>query len=137
MPGHHRVSNPGGMTYPTAEFLAELGRREHEKRLENIRGTIRMDVVRNGETEYWHLSIAAGRLRVSHDAGPADLVMRAEQACWDGLVRGEIKPLGAWLRNELAVEGRFELIMVLERLLPATPGAHDPRDLVREGSRPA
>ncbi|WP_213454122.1 SCP2 sterol-binding domain-containing protein [Rhizomonospora bruguierae] len=125
------------MTYPTERYLLELSRRGHDALLEKVRGTVRIDVAREGETDHWLLTVARGDLRVARDAGPADAVVSGRQTCWDGLVSGSARALDAWLRNELTVEGRFELLTVLDRLMPGYPGARHPRDVVREGGRAA
>lgn len=51
---------------------------------------------------------------------------------FDKVTRGEANPIAALLRNEITVQGNLLLFHYFQRLLPGPPGAHDPRELVRE-----
>lgn len=119
----------------TNEFFNGLGRRGHEPLLSTVSGTVRFDLERDQQTDHWFLNIQKGNIEVSREQREADCVIHAEEACFDGIARGEVKPLTAWLRNEVAVDGRFQFLVLLERILPSPPGAHDPRVLAREGRR--
>lgn len=123
------------MTNPTAEFFDKLGRRGHESRLAKVGGTVRFDVEHDQQIDHWFLAISKGDISVSREEGEADAVIHAERASFDRVVTGESKPLAAWLRNEISVEGKFQFLVLLDRLLPGAPGARDPRALAREGRR--
>ena len=78
------------------------------------------------------LQLKSHRFREEREA---DCVIHAEEAYFDRIACGEVKPLTAWLRNEIAVDGRFQFLVMLERVLPGPPGAHDPRALAQERRR--
>jgi hypothetical protein len=117
------------MSDPIADFFDQLGRQGPAlPRAAN--GTIRFDVASDGQTDRWLVAITDGDLRVSKPAevDPADTVVRTDRAFFGRLLRGEVKPLPAWLRNDLTTEGEFRFVILLERLLPARPGQRHPRD---------
>jgi putative sterol carrier protein len=127
---------------PTEEFFADLGRRGHEPLLARTDETVRVDLREDGKTEHWRLVVHHGDLRVTRDQGEADCVITTTRDVFDQVVTGRTKPVAAWLRNQIAVEGRLSSMLMLERLLPSPPGAHDPRALAAAmvadpGSRPA
>lgn len=117
------------MSSPTDEFFAGLGRRGHEPLLERIDQTVRVDLREDGYTDHWRLMVHHGDLRVTREHGDADCVITTTRAVFDRIASGQTKPLPAWLRNQITIEGRLYPLLVLERLLPAPPGAHDPRAL--------
>jgi hypothetical protein len=118
------------MPNATREFFDGLSRRGHEPLLERMNTELRFDLHEDGrETQHWRLGIRRGYLCVSHGAQDADCVITAARPTFDRIARGETKPLAAWLRNQIAVEGRLQPLIMLERLLPGPPGAHDPRAL--------
>jgi hypothetical protein len=114
---------------PTEEFFADLGQRGHEPLLERTNQTVRIDLRENGRTEHWQLTVRHGEVRVSRDHEDAACVITTTRDVFDQVVTGRTKPLAAWLRNEITVEGRLYALLTLERLLPSRPGAHDPRAL--------
>jgi hypothetical protein len=112
------------------EFFAAICRRGHEPLLERTNADLRFDLFEDGrDAEQWRLNIRWGDLCVSRGPEDADCVITADRVTFDRIARGETKPLAAWLRNEIAVEGRLNPLIMLERLLPGPPGAHDPRAL--------
>ena len=118
------------MRNSTTEFFAEMGRRGHEPLLERMNTELRFDLSEDGrDTQHWRLSIQHGRLSVSQGTGEAECVITATRPAFDRIVRGETKPVTAWIRNEIAVEGRLQPLIMLDRLLPGPRGAHDPRAL--------
>jgi hypothetical protein len=118
------------MPNSTMEFFAEMGRRGHEPLLEWLNVELRFDLFEDGhDLRQWRLSIRRGHLGVTEGPGKADCVITAARPTFDRIARGETKPLAAWLRNQIAVEGRLQPLIMLERLLPGPPGAHDPRAL--------
>ncbi len=129
MPDHHRPGHAAGVSSPTEEFFAGLGRRAHEPLLERIDETLRVDLRDGGNTDHWRLVVHRGELRVSREHGDADCVITTTREVFDRIASGQTKPLPAWLRNQVTIEGRLYPLLVLERLLPEPPGAHDPRAL--------
>jgi hypothetical protein len=116
-----------GLSSPTAEFFAGVSRRGYESLLERMDAVLRFELSGGGRTQRWMLHIRRGNLAVTQDAGDADCVITSSMRTFDRIAKGETKPLAAWLRNQIAVEGRLHPLIMLERLLPGPPGAHDPR----------
>ncbi|MGN9807720.1 SCP2 sterol-binding domain-containing protein [Micromonospora sp. L32] len=113
-------------------FFDALERHGHERVLKKTNGTIRFDLEHDHEVDHWFVEIRGGAVRVSQRDGDADAVIRADSAFFDRMVRGEAKPLPAWLRNEITSEGKFRFIVLLERLFAPPPRARHPRDVVRD-----
>jgi putative sterol carrier protein len=116
------------MTDRTDEFFAGLARRRHEPLLAKVYGTIRFELTEGGVSQLWWLAIEDGTLRVGHEDRETDMVLRTDREFFNVLIGGSVTPLAAWLRNEVTVEGKFQLLVMLERLLPSRPGARHPRD---------
>ncbi|GIH14545.1 SCP2 sterol-binding domain-containing protein [Rugosimonospora africana] len=129
------------MPDPIDDFFAALGRSGHVPLLARFTGSMRFELRANGETQRWRVGIDNGNIRVTRDGeGSVDAVISGERALLVPIVRGRMRPLCAFLRNEIAVTGEFRMLLVLERLLPG-PSGRDPRDLVagrreRESSSP-
>ncbi|MET8838405.1 SCP2 sterol-binding domain-containing protein [Micromonospora sp. NPDC004540] len=122
------------MSETTRRFFDALERHGHERVLKKTDGTIRFDLEHGEEIDHWFVEIRGGAVHVSQrDAdADADAVIRADSAFFDRMVRGEAKPLPAWLRNEITSEGKFRFIVLLERLFAPPPGARHPRDVVSD-----
>ena len=119
-----------GVPNSTTEFFASMERRGHDPLLERMNFDLRFDLSEDGgNKQQWRLAIRRGDLGVSHGPEDADCVITADRATFDRIARGETKPLAAWLRNQIAVEGHLQPLIALERLLPGPPGSHDPRAL--------
>ncbi|RQW95868.1 sterol-binding protein [Micromonospora globispora] len=125
------------MSDPTADFFEAIGRRGHERHLEEATGTIRFDLEHDHEVERWLLVIDRGDVRVSREEGPADCVVRSSRAAFDRIVTGRSHIYATWARNELRLEGDARLARLFQRLMPGPPGAHHPRDFAQERRRPA
>ena len=115
------------MSNPTADFFAALGRRGHERLLEEASGTIRFDLEHDHEVDHWFVEIRGGVIRVSQQNNDADAVIRSDSAFFERMVRGEAKALPAWLRNEITSEGQFRFIVLLERLFAPPTRSRHPR----------
>ncbi|WP_165823212.1 SCP2 sterol-binding domain-containing protein [Micromonospora globispora] len=120
------------MSETTRKFFDALERHGHERVLKKTNGTIRFDLEHDHEVDHWFVEICGGAVRVSQRNSDADAVIRADSAFFDRMVRGEAKPLPAWLRNEITSEGQFRFIVLLERLFAPPPGARHPRALARD-----
>jgi hypothetical protein len=111
-------------------FFERLGQRPRQPWLAQIEGTIRFDITEDGRTRHWTLTIRDGAVAVAPAYEQADTVVHADNAALDRLSRGELRLRPAWLRNEIAVEGRLLYVLVLERMLERA--AH--RDLPLRGT---
>ncbi|MGC5020091.1 SCP2 sterol-binding domain-containing protein [Micromonospora sp. DT47] len=120
------------MSETIREFFDALERHGHERLLKKTNGTIRFDLEHDHEVDHWFVEIRGGVVRVSQKNSDADTVIRSDNAFFDRMVRGEIKPLPAWLRNEITTEGKFQFIVLLERLFAPPPGARHPRMAARD-----
>jgi hypothetical protein len=141
-PGHHGQGHAPAVPNPTAEFFDGLARRRHEPLLERSNTLLRFDLNQGDEREQWTLIIRRGDLAVAEGDidpqrqpemrgfGDPDCVITTSRDTFDRIAEGRTKPLAAWLRNQIAVEGRLQPLIMLERLLPGPPGAHDPRAIV-------
>jgi putative sterol carrier protein len=105
----------------TAEFFQELGRRGHEPLLEKGTGTIRFDLVDGKRTDHWLVTLDKGDVFVTRKSGAADCVVRTERTLFDAMAKGKVNGLAAYLRGELALEGDPELLVLIQRVLPAPP----------------
>jgi putative sterol carrier protein len=117
-----------------AEFLEELGQREHEPLLAKVTGRVRFDLVEGGRPDRWLVALDKGDITVLHKGGPADCAIRADRALFERLCRGEENAMAAVLRGELACSGDVELLFAIQRIFPGPPGARRPKRGVR-GSR--
>jgi putative sterol carrier protein len=120
------------MSDATEGFFHELARRGHQRLLRKTTGTIRFDLTHDHGVDHWFVRISKGDVQVSKDDRDADTVIRTDQEFFQRMTRGEVKPLPAWLRNDITSEGEFRFVVLLERLFPAMPGAYHPRAFARE-----
>lgn len=120
------------MAEPTDEFFDGLGHRGPDPLLMKVRGTVRFDLGHRDGIDHWVLVMSEGNISASRGARPTDCVVSTDLRFFDKVTTGEANPIAALLRNEIAVEGNLLLFHYFQRLLPGPPGAHDPRELVRE-----
>ncbi|GAA4568667.1 hypothetical protein GCM10023176_23530 [Micromonospora coerulea] len=120
------------MSDPIGAFFDRLAGGGHQRLLRKTCGTVRFELTGEDGVERWHLTIADGRVEVSRDERAADAVIHTDRALFARMARGEIKPLPAWLRNDITTEGQFRFIVLLERLFAAPPGARHPRAVARD-----
>jgi putative sterol carrier protein len=109
------------MTDATAEFFGELAQRGHEPMLETAKGTFRFELTDGKRVERWYLAIDKGDVAVSRKNASADCTVRADKALFDGMARGEVNAVAAFLRGALAVEGDWDLMVRVQRLFPPPP----------------
>ena len=115
------------MSDATTVFFDELAQRGHEPLLRKARGTVRFDLDDGGRTECFYLAIDRGDVVVSKKRSSAEGVLRADRALFDRIASGEVNPVAAVLRGELALEGDWRLLVLVRRLFPAAQGARGPR----------
>lgn len=113
----------------TEEFFDQLGRRGHERLTATTTGTIRFDLAHEEGVDRWLVTITNGEVEVSREERDADTIIRTGTAFFERMLRGEAKPLPAWLRNDITSEGEFRFIVLLERLFAEPPGSRHPRAL--------
>lgn len=106
------------MADATAEFFEGLASHENDPRLGKVRGTLRVDLRDDGTTARWFLTIDKGDIAVSRRNAKADCVIRADQAVFEGIARGELNPFTAILRGAMEVEGKPELLVLFRRMVP-------------------
>lgn len=109
------------MTDPTDAFFAALGQLGHEPLLEKISGTIRFEIVDGKRVERWLLTVDKGDVAVSRKNDRADCALRADKALFARVASGEVNPMAATLRGDIAIEGKSELLVPFQRLLPGPP----------------
>ena len=115
------------MTDATADFFDGLSRRGHEPLLEKATGSLRFDLVHDGQTDHWLLTFKKGDLAVSRSNVKADCVLRTDKAVFDGIVGGRMNAMAAYLRGVVAIEGDQQVLVQFQRILPGPQSAGDPR----------
>jgi hypothetical protein len=115
------------MSDATTEFFEDLAQRGHEPLLRKISGTIRFDLVDGDRTECRYLTIDRGDVAVSRKRSSADGVLRIDRPLFNRIAVGEVNPIAAVIRGELAIDGDWRLLALVQRLFPGSPGARGPR----------
>jgi putative sterol carrier protein len=123
------------MPDPTSEFFDQLGRRGHEPVLEEVAGTIRFDLRDEHGTNHWFVEIRNGDVRVSRETRPADCVLHTDRAVFDQMVTGQLHHMPAWLRRLFWLEGNALLFRIFGTILPGSPDARHPYDIVPDRRR--
>ena len=100
------------------EFFQELGRRGHEPLLAKVTGSVRFDLVDDGRTDRWLVTVNKGVTAVSHEGGPAACTIRTDRALFERLCRGEENAIAAVLRGALICAGDVELLFAIQRIFP-------------------
>jgi putative sterol carrier protein len=108
------------MADPTDEFFDWLSRRGYEPLVAKVNATYRFDITRGRRIDHWLVEIRKGRIRVSRRNDKADCVIRADREVFDQIVSGRANAMAAMLRGVLALDGDAELLVHLQRLLPAS-----------------
>ena len=130
------MTNAGvGMSHPTARFLEELDRQGHHPVLEELTGTIRLDLRDEHGTEHWYVTVKAGDVQVSRDDRRADCVVHADRRVFDQMVTGQLNQWQGWLRNLYTVEGNGLLFRLFANVFPGPAGARHPYDLYRRSRK--
>jgi putative sterol carrier protein len=121
------------MKDPTGEFFDELHRRGNEPLLQKANGTIRFDMVDEGEKSSWSVAIKKGDVTVSRAKGKADCTITADKALIEGIISGEVNAMAALLRGEIGVEGDLELLVLFQRLFPGPAASAERREVTLAG----
>ncbi|MDG4780274.1 SCP2 sterol-binding domain-containing protein [Micromonospora sp. WMMD961] len=113
------------------EYLQQLDAGRRPDLPETTAGTLRLDVRGDGCTDHWFLTVSDQHVQVSRSADDADLVVRMDRWVFDRMVKGELHPGAAMLRNELTMQGDMRLLLVLRRIFAGPADARHPRELGR------
>jgi hypothetical protein len=114
---------PSETVHDSASRFFEKLATQDQPLLRNLSGTLRFDVIRDDETEYWHVTIARGDVAVTRDAGTADSFVRVRGELFDDIVSGRANAMAALLRGDVGVEGNTELLMRMQRTFPGPEGS--------------
>lgn len=123
------------MPDPTERFFARLGEGGPHLALRRTRGSVRIDIDRDGKLSHWRLDIEGGAVAVSRSGDAADCVLRAPASLFDRMATGQANAMAAALRNELTIEGDPSFLVRLQRLFPAPTGRHMPSSARTVGKR--
>jgi putative sterol carrier protein len=110
------------MADATAEFFERMQTRGHEPLLDNISGTVRLELENGKELERWFVTVDKGDVEVSHRNLKADCTVRTHKTHFDQLVKGEANAMASLLRGTLAIDGNYELLVRFQRLFPSPHG---------------
>lgn len=120
----------------TLAFFEGLDRRPHEPLLEKVKGTVRFDLQREGETDHWFVDINRGDVTVCRLEREADSVVATDPDVFEQLANGTENGVAAGLRGAVTIVGNLQLYLMLERLLPSPPNSLGPRRRIRREGRP-
>ena len=105
----------------TERFFDELAQRGHEPLLRKARGSIRFEIVDGKKVDRRIVAVDRGDITVSRRNVSGDGVIRVDKAVFESVASGRSNPIAAVLRNELAVQGDWRLLVLLQRLFPGPP----------------
>jgi putative sterol carrier protein len=105
----------------TTEFFDGLGQRGHEPLLRKSKGTVRFEIADGKRIERRYVTVDRGNISVSGKGAGAQGIIRADRALFDRIATGELNPIAAVLRGELAIEGDWRLLVLVQRLFPGPP----------------
>jgi putative sterol carrier protein len=111
----------------TDRFFDDLAQRGHEPLLRKARGTIKFEIVDGKRVDRRVVAIDKGEITVSRRNVTCDGVIRADKAVFESVASGRSNPIAAVLRNELAVQGDWRLLVLVQRLFPGPPKARPRR----------
>ena len=106
---------------PTARFFNELSQRGHEPLLRKLSGSVRFDIVDGKRVERRYVRVDKGQISVSGRGSGGQSVIRADRTVFGQIASGELNPVAALLRGELAMEGDWRLLVLVQRLFPGPP----------------
>ncbi len=105
----------------TTEFFDGLAERGYEPLVRKLSGSVRFEIADGKRVERKYLTVDKGQISVSGRGSAGDTVIRADRALFGRLATGELNPVAALLRGELAVEGDRRLLAHVRRLFPGPP----------------
>jgi putative sterol carrier protein len=102
-------------------FFDDLAQRGHDPLLRKARGTITFEIVDGKKVERRVVAIDKGDITVSRRKVASDGVIRVNRDVFERVASGRANPVAAVLRNELAIEGDWRLLVLVQRLFPGPP----------------
>ena len=86
-------------------------------------GALRFDIRdERGRVRYWLVRSDRGVLSVSRQKADADVVLRADETVFTGIVTGHTNAMAALLRGAVEAAGRGDLLVAFQKLFPGPPG---------------
>ena len=101
-------------------FFEGLASRGHEPLLARTKGTLKVELTNGGKVERWLVTVDNGAVSVSHRNVRADCTIRTTKALFDGIAAGGVRPMPAFLRGAVDLDGDWELLVRFQRLLAGT-----------------
>jgi putative sterol carrier protein len=104
----------------TAQFFDRLAERGMVPGFARTTGSVRFDLTRDDKTEHWRVEFRRGAVTVARAADTADCVVSTDASTFDDLARGQANAMALLLRGQLLAEGQPELLILFQRLFPAS-----------------
>jgi putative sterol carrier protein len=111
----------------TTAFFDALAQRGYEPLLRKLSGEVRFEIADGKRVERRSVSVEKGQISVSGRGSGGQSVIRADRAVFGRIAAGELNPVAAVLRGELAIEGDWRLLVLVQRLFPGPPRARPSR----------
>jgi putative sterol carrier protein len=111
----------------TTAFFDALAQRGYEPLLRKLSGEVRFEIADGKRVERRSVSVEKGQISVSGRGSGGQSVIRADRAVFGRIAAGELNPVAAVLRGELAIEGDWRLLVLVQRLFPGPPRARPTR----------
>jgi putative sterol carrier protein len=108
------------MADSTAQFFGRLAERGIVPGFERTTGSVRFDLTRDDKTEHWRVDFKRGAVTVARAADAADCVVTTDASVFDDLARGQANAMALLLRGQVLAEGQPELLILFQRLFPAS-----------------
>ena len=105
----------------TTEFFDGLAGRGYEPLVRKLSGSVRFEIADGKRVERRYVTINKGQISVSGRGSASETVVRADRALFNRLATGELNPVAALLRGELAIDGDRRLLVLVQRLFPGPP----------------
>jgi putative sterol carrier protein len=108
-------------------FFDDLVQRGHEPLLRKARGTVKFEIVDGKKVERRVVAVDRGEIKVSRRNVGTDGVIRVDRAVFEKVASGRANPVAALLRGEVAADGDWRLLVLIQRLFPGPPKARPSR----------
>lgn len=108
----------------TESFFARLQDRADDPILATASGSVRWQLVDEGEKEHWFIRVDKGEITVSQDDSQADVIATMTPDTSEGVVTGHMNAMAGVLRGTIRLDGDMGVAMFFQRLFPGPPPAH-------------